>query len=140
MMRGLQRRIPLPFRLVVNRRSLVGLANLVDLILTAAAHPRASGQTFLVSDGEDLSTPALLERTAAALGTRARLFSVPPTFLRVAAGLVGRRAAIERLCGTLQVDISHTRATLGWTPPSGIDAELARTARRFQAGRDAPST
>ena len=78
MMRWLKRKLPLPFGLVDNRRSLVGLDNLVDLILTTVEHPKAAGQTFLVSDDEDLSTPELLRRTAAALGTSARLIPVSP--------------------------------------------------------------
>jgi UDP-N-acetyl-alpha-D-quinovosamine dehydrogenase len=131
LMHGLQRRIPLPFRRIHNRRSLVGISNLVDLILTAVRHPNASGETFLVSDDDDLSTPMLLERTAIALGTEALLVPVPVSVLRFAAAVIGRRKAIERLCGTLQVDIQRTRAVLGWSPPVSVDAELGRTARHF---------
>jgi nucleoside-diphosphate-sugar epimerase len=131
MMRWLKRKVPLPFGLIDNRRSLVGLDNLVDLILTTVEHPNAAGQTFLVSDDEDVSTPELLTRTAAALGTSARLVSVPPALLAGFASLVGKRAALSRLCGSLQVDVRHTRMTLGWSPPSSVDSELARTARHF---------
>jgi len=131
MMRWLTRRVPLPFGLIDNRRSLVGLDNLVDLILTTVDHPNAAGQTFLVSDDEDVSTPELLTRTAAALGTSARLVPVSPAFLCGLAGLVGKRAAASRLCGSLQVDLRHTKTTLGWSPPASVDSELARTARHF---------
>ena len=133
MMRWLKRQVPLPLGLVANRRSLVGLHNLTDLILTTVSHPAAPGQTFLVSDGEDLSTPALLKRTAIALGTTARLLPVPPSVLRALAIFVGRQASVSRLCGWLQVDASHTTAALGWTPSDTVDAELARTARHFLA-------
>lgn len=131
MMRWLKRQVPLPLKLVDNRRSLVGLHNLVDLILTTVSHPGAAGQTFLVSDGEDLSTPELLMRTATALGTSARLFPVSPRILSGIASLVGMQASVSRICGSLQIDLSHTVSTLGWTPPTSVDEELASTARHF---------
>lgn len=131
MMRWLHRGLPLPLAAVSNRRSLVALDNLVDLIVTCIDHPAAANQTFLVSDGEDLSTPDLLRRMGRALGKPARLFAVPQGVLEAGASLLGRRATLERLCGSLQVDISATRQTLGWTPPVTVEAALEQTARWF---------
>jgi len=131
MMRWLHRGVPLPLGAVHNRRSLVALDNLVDLLVTTLVHPAAANRTFLVSDGEDLSTTELLRRTATALGTRARLLPVPAPLLQGAARVAGRRAVADRLCGNLQVDITPTRELLGWTPSVAIDTALERAARHF---------
>src|SRR5690606_15973075 len=92
------------------------------------SHPNAAGQAFLVSDGEDMSTSELLCRLGMALGKPARLIPVPVTVLRGVAGLLGMGAAVERLCGSLQVDIAKTRTLLGWSPPVSVDQALALTA------------
>ncbi len=134
LMRWLRRGVPLPLGGIHNQRSLVALDNLVDLIVTCLHHPAAANQTFLVSDGEDLSTTALLQRTAAALGRPARLIPVPARVLRTAARLLGRADLAQRLCGSLQVDISKTRDLLGWTPPVSVDEALRKTARHFLLG------
>jgi nucleoside-diphosphate-sugar epimerase len=127
MMRAVARGLPLPFGAVTdNRRSLVGLDNLVDLIVTCIDHPAAANQTFLVSDGEDLSTADLLRRLGAAMGKPARLLNIPPALLGAAAALIGKRAVAQRLLGNLQVDISHTCRTLGWKPPISVDEGLRR--------------
>ncbi len=131
MMRWLHKGIPLPLGAIHNQRSLVALDNLVDLIVTCLHHPAAANQTFLVSDGEDLSTTALLRRTAAALGRPARLIPVPALVLRTAARLLGKADFAQRLCGSLQVDISKTRELLGWSPPVSVDEALHKTARHF---------
>jgi len=133
MMRWLHRGIPLPLGAINNQRSLVALDNLVDLIVTCLHHPKALNQTFLVSDGEDLSTTALLRRTAAALGRPARLIPVPALVLRTTARLLGKADFAQRLCGSLQVDISKTRELLGWVPPVSVDEALKQTARHFLA-------
>lgn len=134
MMRWLARGIPLPFAAVTdNRRSLVALDNLVDLIVTCLGHPAAANQTFLVSDGEDLSTTALLRRMGAALGSPARLFNVPIPALKLGAAMLGRRSMYQRLCGSLQVDICKTEEMLGWMPPVSVDEGLRRTAEEFRA-------
>jgi nucleoside-diphosphate-sugar epimerase len=90
------------------------------------AHPAAAGQTFLVSDGEDLSTPELIRRIARAMGTSARLLPAPRTMVHMAGRLVGRSAEVGRLLGSLQVDIQHTRRVLEWAPPVTIDQGLRR--------------
>jgi UDP-glucose 4-epimerase len=136
MMRWIRRGIPLPLASVQNRRSLVFLDNLVDLISVCLHHPSAAENTFLVSDGEDLSTPDLLRRTAKAMGGNARLFPVPPRFLQRVSELIGRADLVNRLCGSLQVDISRTREVLGWSPPVSLDEGLRRTVESFMVATD----
>ncbi len=127
--------LPLPLGAVDNRRSLVALDNLVDLILTCIEHPEAANRTWLVSDGEDVSTAALLRRLGDALGRRARLLPVPPALLKFAAAMVGRRDEAGRLIESLQVDIAPTRELLGWKPPVSLDEALQRVARDFLSRR-----
>lgn len=131
MMRWLACGVPLPLGAIDNRRSLVALGNLADLIVTCIDHPAATNQTFLVSDGEDLSTTQLLQRMGLALGKPARLLSVPPALLKLGAALVGKPAVAQRLCGSLQVDISKTRQLLGWAPPLSVDEGLKKAAEGY---------
>ena len=131
LMRWLKRGLPLPLGAIHNQRSLVALDNLVDLIITCLTHPAAANQTFLVSDGEDLSTTQLLRRMGAALGKPARLIPVPPSVLKLGAALVGKPELAQRLCGSLQVDMSKTRDLLGWTPPFSVDVGLKKAAEGF---------
>lgn len=127
MLRWLARGAPLPLGAVRgNRRTLVGRDNLVDLIAVALDHPAAAGETFLAGDAEAVSTAALLEKLGAAMGRPARLVPVPPALLEAGAALLGRRDLARRLLGSLEVDISHARAVLGWTPPVGLDEGLRR--------------
>lgn len=133
MMQWLNRDVPLPFGAIRNKRSLVALDNLVDMIAICLDHPTAANQTFLVADGEDLSTTELLKRTAAALGKPAHLLSLPQNILKTGLKLVGRDDVACRLCSSLQVDISKARALLDWTPPVTVDESLAKTARYFLA-------
>ncbi|MBF8780875.1 SDR family oxidoreductase [Pseudomonas fulva] len=135
MMRWLQRGVPLPLGAVDNRRSLVSLGNLVDLIGVCLEHPQAAGQTFLASDGEDLSTPELLRRMAHALGRRARLLPVPPAWLALAGRLTGRTPVVQRLLGSLQVDIHKNHQLLGWQPSVAVDQALQATATHFLESR-----
>lgn len=118
---------PLPFGLVENKRSMVALDNLVDLISICVIHPKAAGNTFMVSDGHDLSTPDLITLLAQLMGRKASLVSVPLPLLRLLGTLFRRRHDVERLLGSLQVDIEHTRATLGWKPPITTEAGLRMT-------------
>lgn len=133
MMRWLYRGLPLPLGSIRNRRSLVALDNLVDLIITCIDHPAAANQTFLVSDGEDLSTTELLQRMGAALGKPARLLPVPSALLSAGATVLGKRAVAQRLLGSLQVDMSKTQELLDWTPPVRVDDALRKTAEHFLA-------
>lgn len=126
LMRAIARGVPLPLGAVHNRRSLIGLDNLVDFILTCAEHPEAANQTFLISDGEDLSTTDLIRRLAAAMNRRARLVPVPASVLMLAATALGRHDVARRLLGSLQVDIRKARRTLGWSPPVSVDEGLRR--------------
>lgn len=109
--------LPLPFGAVHNKRSLVAVDNLVDLIITCIDHPNAANQTFLVSDDYDVSTTELLREMTLAEGKKPRLLPVPMSWLQLAGRLTGKQAVIDRLCGSLQVDISHTKDVLGWKPP-----------------------
>lgn len=130
---AVRRGIPLPFGAIANRRSLVAVDNLVDLIVVCLSHPAAVSQAFLVSDGEDLSTPELVRRLAAAAGCKARLVAAPVSWLRLAGRLTGRAAAVERLTGSLSADISKARRVLHWQPPVSVDEGLRRTARWTQS-------
>lgn len=137
MMKWLGRGIPLPLGAIRNRRSLVSLDNLVDFLMVCLDHPNAAGQAFLVSDGEDLSTTDLLRRLAEALGKPARLVPVPCALLVGAGALLGKRAVMQRICGSLQVDIEKSRLLLGWVPPVSVDSALASTAAAFVAEHSA---
>ena len=132
MMGWLRRGVPLPLGAIHNRRSLLALDNLTDLIVTCLRHPNAGGHVFLASDGEDLSTSDLLRRTAAAMGLKARLVPVPPRLLEVGARCVGKAGIARRLCASLQVDIGKTRALLDWTPPVRVDDALRSMTSHFR--------
>lgn len=134
MMRAVQRGLPLPLACATrNRRSLVALDNLVDLLITCLDHPAAANQTFLASDGEDLSTADLLRRLGQAMGQPARLLPVPNSLLRLGATMLGRGNVAQRLLGNLQLDIAHTRETLEWTPPITVDEGLRRAVAGLHA-------
>jgi nucleoside-diphosphate-sugar epimerase len=124
--------IPLPLASVANRRSMIYLGNLVDLLAVCACHPAAAGKTFLVSDGEDVSTARLIRELARLLGRPVRLWPLPPVLLRLAGRLAGRRDEVERLCGSLVIDSSKIRRETGWAPPFSMAQGLAATAGWFQ--------
>ena len=126
LMRAVQGGWPLPLAAVHNQRSLVALDNLVDFIVTCITHPQAANQTFLVSDGQDLSTTELVRGMAQAAGVPARLLPVPVWALQAGASLLGKGDAVKRLCGNLQVDISKARNLLGWVPPVSVEEGLRR--------------
>ena len=128
MMRWLQRGVHFPLGAIHNKRSLVALDNLVDLIITCLTHPAAANKTFMVSDGEDVSTTELLRRMGQAMGHPVSLISVPVGLIKLGATLVGKRELALRLCGSLQVDISQTQKLLGWAPSVSLDEGLRRTA------------
>jgi len=116
----------LPLGGIVNKRSFIALDNLVDFIMTCIDHPKAGGQTFLVADGEDLSTTDLLKRIGEALGKTARLIPVPGRVIQWGAVLVGKQGLSQRLCGSLQVDIRKAYRLLGWKPPVSVTEGLKR--------------
>lgn len=123
----LRKGVPLPLGAVTgNRRSLVALDNLVDLLITCAQHPAAAGHVFLASDGEDMSTTELIRRLGQAMAKPARLVPVPGWVLNAAATLLGKRQAAQRLLGSLQVDSQPAQQVLGWTPPISVDEGLRR--------------
>jgi nucleoside-diphosphate-sugar epimerase len=126
LMRAVQRRIPLPLAQVRNHRNFVGLGNLVDFIMICATHPKAANETFLVSDGQALSTPELIRQISIAAGVPARLWPLPVWVLQVVAGLLGKGDVVQRICGNLQVDISKARNLLGWAPVETVQEGLKR--------------
>jgi nucleoside-diphosphate-sugar epimerase len=132
LLRAVRRGWPLPLGAVNNQRSLVALDNLVDFTWTCMVHPMAANQTFLVSDGHDLSTTELVNGLAQAAGVAGRQIPVPVWMLRAGAFLLGRSNDIQRLCGNLQVDISKARRTLAWMPPISVEQGLQRAAMGVQ--------
>lgn len=131
MLGWLSRGMPLPLGAIQNQRSMVGIDNLVDLILTCMDHPNAANQTFLVSDDDDLSTTELVRRLGAALGKPARLLPVPASVLGLAARLVGKQEMAERLLGNLKVNISKTKELLDWAPPVSVNDGFKKTAKWY---------
>lgn len=129
--------IPLPLAGARNLRSLVYVGNLADALIACATHPAAVGQTYLVRDGEDVSTALLAEKIAAALGCSNRSFSLPPAILRAAAAALGRTEQIDQLFGSLRVCDAKLRGELAWFPPYTLEQGLRVTADwyRSQHGR-----
>ena len=118
--------IPLPFSLIKNQRSMVGIDNLVDLLIRCIDHPEASGKTFLASDGEDLSTPELIKLIASSMGRKANLFPLPIFMLKFLASVMGKREEINRLTGSLRIDNSYTKKILNWTPHISVEEGFRR--------------
>jgi len=116
--------VPLPLASVHNRRSLIYVGNLVDALILCAMHPAAAGQTYLVSDGEDVSTPDLLRQLSEAMDRPACLFHCPQALLKLAGRLTGKSDQIGRLLGSLQVDSSKIRRELDWAPPYTLQQGL----------------
>lgn len=123
---------PLPLGAVSNERSVVSIWNLCDLLVRLVEHRSAPGNVWMVSDGAPVSTRELVRRIGTAMGRRVRFLPVPPALLHWGGAVVGRGAEVRRFCGSLSVDISHTRAALHWTPPVGVDEALARTVRWYR--------
>jgi nucleoside-diphosphate-sugar epimerase len=124
---------PLPLGALDNRRSMVSLANLSDFISICVESPIVAGRTFFVSDGEDLSTTSLARRMGTALGRPARLLPVPDAVLSMLGRLMGKASEVERLVGTLQVDLADSHELLGWSPPQTVDQGLRETADWFRS-------
>ena len=130
------RGMPLPLGSIQNKRSFVAIDNLIDCVATALQSSNAAGQTFLVSDGNDLSTPELIRYIASALDKSPTLFPFPPVLLKLAATSAGKRSAYDRLCGSLTVDIALTKQKLSWTPPFTVQDSLQRTVDAFIQSRE----
>lgn len=130
MIKLVEKGFPLPLGAIHNKRSLVGIDNLVDLIIRCSDHPAAANQIFLAGDGEDLSTTELLRSVGNAMGKPARLIPVPAGLLQSGATLLGRKAMAQRLLGSLQVDISKTCELLDWKPPYTVEEGLRRCFER----------
>jgi nucleoside-diphosphate-sugar epimerase len=128
----ISRRVPMPLGAIHNARSLVSVGNLSDLLCTCVESPGASGRTFFASDGEDVSTGELVRRIGLVMGRPARLLPVPGAVLKALGQLTGRSGEIERLIGTLQVDMTPNREALGWTPPFTVDDALRETVEWFE--------
>lgn len=137
LLRLVDSRLPLPLGLVHAKRSFIGIRNLADVLWACVEAPAAAGRSFLVSDGEDISTADLIRRIASHMGRSARLLSVPPVALRLAGKLTGRDDDVDRLLSPLRVDISSTCRVLGWRPRVPVDDELAATVSVFKAQRTA---
>jgi nucleoside-diphosphate-sugar epimerase len=135
LLRWIDRGMPLPFGLIKNRRSMLYVGNLADVIMRCLDAPAAKGQTYLLSDGEDISTPELIERIALLFGHPPRLWPVPVWLLRGLGRLSGRSAAIDRLSGSLVVDSGKIRKDLDWRPPVSCDEGLRATVQWYLAER-----
>jgi len=133
LMRLVRLGLPLPLGNIQNRRSMVALDNLIDLLEVCAFHPAAAGQTFMVSDEDDLSISDLLHRLASCMGKRILLLPAPERIMTIAANLTGNSALADRLLGSLQVDIEHTKLTLGWKPAVSRQEALQETVAHFLA-------
>ncbi len=131
MLDSLRRGFPLPLGGINNRRSIIYLDNLVDLITVCIDHPAAANETFLASDGHDLSTSELLYRLGRSMGRPAKLFSLPPLMLRALAAGLGKAEVVRRLCESLCADISKTRQRLDWNPQTSVEDGLRRTAESY---------
>ena len=139
LLKAIDRGLPLPLANVDNRRSLVGLSNLVDFLVLCVHHPDAAGEVFVIAHGEDVSTPELIRRLARAIGRPARLWPCPVGLLRLAARAAGKESAIERLCGSLTVDSAKAHTLLSWTSLVPMAEELARVAQWWRlAAADGP--
>lgn len=133
LLRAVDRGIPLPLAWAQNQRSLIFLGNLVDAIATCVTHPKAAGNTYLVSDCEDVSTAELISRIAAALGRPARLWPFPTPLIALAGGLMGKSGEVERLLGSLEVDCTEIQRELAWNPPYSMTEGLAQTAHWYRS-------
>lgn len=132
LMNLVSKNIPLPFGCITNnKRSLVSVRNLVDLIFTCLSHPKAGNQIFLVSDNQDVSTSEMVKEMAIALGALSWQIPVPVRFYKLLGRLFKKNDTVKRLIGSLQVDISHTKDTLGWTPPQTLREGFKNVAEAF---------
>ncbi len=135
---AIDRGVPLPLAGANNLRSLVYVGNLADALIACATHPAAAGQTYLVSDGDDVSTAMLVDMIALSLGRSSRAFHFPTGLLRAAATLLARAEQMDRLFGTLRVNDEKLRRELAWSPPYTLEQGLRATAEWYRADRKLP--
>lgn len=133
LVRLVRKQIPLPFGMVKNRRSLIGLSNLCDFLMRCAEEDKAAGETFLVADEEAVSTPCLIRLIAEAMGCKMRLFPFPEPLLYAAGWMTGQSQAIRQLCGSLVVDPGKARQVLGWKAPHAVEFDIARMTKQLSA-------
>ena len=133
LMRAVARGLPLPMGSIRNSRSMVSVYNLNDFIACALDHSAAAGNRFFAADAEDVSTPELVRAIARSLNCRARLLPISENSLRAVGVILGRRAAVQRLCSSLTVDREKARVLLGWTAPVPLDISLRHTAEWFSS-------
>jgi UDP-glucose 4-epimerase len=126
MLKLASKNLPLPLGAIHNKRSFVAIDNLVDLIVTCIDHPKAANETFLVSDDQDISTTELLKKMIVAVGKKPWLIPIPVNLIQFGATILGKKSVADRLCGSLQVDILHTKNVLSWTPPITLEEGLLR--------------
>lgn len=131
LMKWMYKNIPLPLGAIQNKRAFIGIDNLVDFILICIEHPAAANQVFLVSDGEDLSTTELLNRITVALGKKPKLLPINQQLLELGLKLIGKKDLAQRLCGSLQIDISKAKSLVNWTPHVSVEEGLRKTAEHF---------
>lgn len=129
------KRLPLPLGRVRNARSMIALQNLVGFLELCLTHPKAANETFVIADGQDVSTTQLVEFLAQGMGHRARLLPVPVSALRGGLALIGRKGLGQQLCGSLQVDASKARNVLGWQPEISTADALRDSARQWLQSR-----
>jgi len=122
----ISKNFPLPFKVIKNKRSFIGIDNLVDLLIKCIDHPKASGKVFLASDGKDLSTPELIKLIASSMGRKANLFPLPIFMLKFIGSIFGKREEINRLTGSLRLDNSYTKEILNWTPRISVEEGIRR--------------
>jgi nucleoside-diphosphate-sugar epimerase len=132
LLRNISKGVPLPLASVKNKKSFLYVENLTDALACCATNPTAAGQTYVLSDGEDVSTPELIRRVASALKRPCRLLPVSPGLMRLVSGVLGKTQAVDRLLGSLQVDSSKIRRELGWSPPFTMKQGLEKTAAWFR--------
>lgn len=132
MMRWVDRGLPLPLGSVRNRRSLVGVSNLVSFIETCMLHPRATSNTWMIADGEPISTPQILRTIARHMNRNLMMYRFPPSWLSSLGGIFGLRSQIARLCDSLIVDDAPAREELGWRPVLSFDEEIAETVAAYR--------
>jgi len=140
LLKAIQKGIPFPFARTNNRRSMVFIKNLADALVLCTVHPKAKGHTFFVSDDKPLSIRELIQGLANGMDTKAKFFHCPAFFMNIPFKLFGKSETLEKITGSLELDISHIQKTLGWKPLISVEEGLAATARSFHLSKDAHSS